>query len=364
MALPISPPVKPILATSVSGVPERADLVFEPKWDGFRCLVFADGDEVLLQSRNGRDLARYFPEVVEAVRAAGMVPAVLDGELVVDRGARLDWDALTERVHPAASRVRKLAAETPARFVGFDLLARDDEGLLEQPFTARRDALLEVVPEGADRVHVTPATSDVSVARKWFHLFEGAGLDGLIAKPVGSTYTPGKRTLLKIKHERTADCVVGGLRWHINTEPGTAVGSLLLGLHDERGVLHFVGVVGAFPAATRRRLATELSPLMDGGERDHPWLGEQARDGRRLPGAVSRWRTTEQEWVPLRRERVVEVAYDHTEGGHPARFRHTTQFVRWRPDRDPASCGYDQLEEPASYDLDAVLHGDVRPRST
>ncbi|SHG11392.1 ATP-dependent DNA ligase [Streptoalloteichus hindustanus] len=361
MALALSPPVQPMLATSVGDVPDRPGLVYEPKWDGFRCLVFADGADVVLQSRNGRDLARYFPEVVTAAGDGLPGPAVLDGELVVDRHDRLDWDALSERVHPAASRVRRLAEETPARFVAFDLLALADRSLLDEPFGARRAALADFLPGDADRLHLTPATTDIATAREWFRLFEGAGLDGLVAKPVDGRYTPGRRTLLKIKHMRTADCVVAGLRWHINTEPGTAVGSLLLGLHDEHAVLHHVGVVGAFPAATRRQLATELTPLTEHARPDHPWLEPNRREGQRLPGAVSRWRSTEQEWVPLRPERVIEIAYDHTEGGHPARFRHTTQFVRWRPDRDAASCGYDQLDEPARYDLDAVLRGEVRP---
>ncbi|HEY8373728.1 MAG TPA: ATP-dependent DNA ligase [Pseudonocardiaceae bacterium] len=361
--LPLSPPLSPVLASPVGEIPDRDDLVFEPKWDGFRCLAFVDGDLTHLQSRTGRDLTRYFPEVVADLRRAVPEPAVLDGELVVDRdgegGRRLDWDALGERIHPAASRIAQLAVDTPARFVTFDLLARGDEILLPLPFLQRRAALATLL-RPAERVHLTPATRDVGIARQWFRLFEGAGLDGLIAKPAHGPYTPGRRTLLKIKHARTADCVVAGLRWHVHTEPGTAVGSLLLGLHDERGVLHHVGVVGAFPATRRRELARELAPLGEGADEGHPWLGPQAEDGRRVPGSINRWHSSEQAWVPLRCERVVEVAYDHTEGGHPARFRHTTQFVRWRPDRDPASCRYDQLAEPAGYDLDAVLHGTVR----
>ncbi|RKT82316.1 ATP-dependent DNA ligase [Saccharopolyspora antimicrobica] len=360
--LPLQPPVKPMLASPTDGIPRQGGLLFEPKWDGFRCLVFADpraDPPVRLQSRTGRSLDRYFPEVLAAVAEHLDRPAVLDGELVViqrdDAGDRLDWDVLSERIHPAASRVRLLAEQTPATFIAFDLLALDDRDLTEAPQTERRELLAGL---GLDRtgLRTTPVTDDPDTAAEWFRIFEGAGLDGIIAKPTGGAYLPGKRTMLKIKHSRTADCVVAGLRWHAKTEPGTAVGSLQLGLHDERGVLHHVGVVGAFSAARRRELATELAGLITEGE--HPWLGPNAT-GRRLPGSVNRWNSSEQPWVPLRPERVVEVSYDHTEGGHPARFRHTTQFVRWRPDRDPESCRYDQLDEPTRYALDAVLTGEV-----
>ena len=248
-----------------------------------------------------------------------------------------------------------LAEQTPARFIAFDLLALRDEDLREASFSERRDQLDELAL-ASDGLRSTPATRDRATAAEWFRLFEGAGLDGIIAKPLDGPYVPGKRTMLKIKHSRTVDCVVAGLRWHANTEPGTAVGSLQLGLHDEDGVLHHVGVVGSFSAARRRELAGELTELITDGE--HPWVGENAT-GRRLPGSVNRWNSNEQPWVPLRPERVVEVSYDHTEGGHPARFRHTTQFVRWRPDRDPESCDYAQLDEPMRYDLDSVLFGAV-----
>jgi ATP-dependent DNA ligase len=285
---------------------------------------------------------------------------VLDGELIVARrdthGDRLDWDALSERIHPAASRVRMLAEHTPARFIAFDLLALDDQDLRATSFAQRR-AQLEHLDLAGEGLHTTPTTGDAEIAREWLRVFEGAGLDGVIGKDANGRYQEGKRAMLKIKHSRTADCVVAGLRWHTGTEPGTAVGSLLLGLHDEHGVLHHVGVVGAFPAAQRRELADRLADLRTGGE--HPWLGPDAEDGRRLPGSINRWRSGEQPWEPLRPERVIEVGYDHTEGAHPSRFRHTAQFVRWRPDRDPASCGYDQLNEPARYDLEAVLSGDV-----
>jgi ATP-dependent DNA ligase len=361
MALPVDQPVKPMLASPGRAIPDGDDLVFEPKWDGFRCLVFRDGDELILQSRSGKSLNRYFPEVVTALLAALPDRVVLDGELVVDRDGRLDFDALTERIHPAASRVALLAEQTPARYVAFDLLAVGDDSLLDDPGRDRRAALVRTITPAAG-LHITPATTDPATAREWFTLFEGAGLDGVIGKQADGPYTPNKRTMVKFKHQRTADCVVAGMRWHANTEPGTAVGSLLLGLHDDAGVLHHVGVVGAFPVERRQELAVELTPLAEGGEQGHPWLSGDAEDGRRLPGSVNRWRSGEQPWVPLRLERVVEVSYDHTEGRHPVRFRHTTQFVRWRPDREPASCRYDQLDEPASYDLDAVLSGEVAAR--
>ncbi|WP_199431693.1 ATP-dependent DNA ligase [Qaidamihabitans albus] len=358
MALPLTPPVKPMLARPAKKIPDTArvpELLFEPKWDGFRCLVFRDGDEITLQSRSGKPLNRYFPEVLAEL--AGTLPerVVLDGELVVGLRGRLDFDALTERIHPAASRINLLAEQTPARFVAFDLLALGDRSFVDDPTSTRREALAELA---GSTIRLTPATTDAATARHWFELFEGAGLDGVIGKPLDAPYSPGKRVLFKYKHSRTADCVVAGLRWHADTEPGTAVGSLMLGLYDEARVLHHVGVVGAFPAQRRRELAAELAELITEGE--HPWLGDAVSEGQRLPGGVNRWRPTEQPWVPLRPERVVEVGYEHTEGGRPARFRHTAQFVRWRPDREPLSCGYAQLDEPVRYDLDAVFHGEVK----
>jgi len=351
-----------MLASPVASVPTDGTMLFEPKWDGFRCLVFRDGQDVTLQSRSGKPLNRYFPEAVESILAGCPDRIVLDGELVVEQDGRLDWDALGARIHPAASRIAELAAATPSRFVAFDLLAHGDQSLLDEPGEARRAALADL-PLGPDRLHLTPSTSDAVLAGEWFTLFEGAGLDGVIGKPAAGPYTPGKRSMIKVKHRRTADCVVAGLRWHTGTEPGTAVGSLLLGLIDDNGVTHHAGVVGAFTAARRRELAAELADLIEGGERGHPWLGPEASDGRRLPGVINRWRSSEAEWIPLRRERVVEVSYDHTEGRDPApRFRHTTQFVRWRPDREPDSCRYDQLDEPVRFDLSSVLAGEVRQR--
>ncbi|AUS77773.1 ATP-dependent DNA ligase [Actinoalloteichus sp. AHMU CJ021] len=357
MALPLAPPVAPMLARPVADLP-AGDYLFEPKWDGFRCLVFRDGEDVVLQSRTGKSLDRYFPEVVREVRDRLPAGAVVDGELVVAVGDRLDFDAMSERIHPAESRVRALAERTPATFVAFDLLADANGLLVDEPFEARRAALERMVPASTGGVRLTPVTRDRGTARRWFELFEGAGLDGVIAKAATDRYQPGQRVMLKVKHQRTADCVVGGLRWHKGTEPGTAVGSLLLGLYDEHAVLHHVGVCATFTAARRRALATELMPLAVEPS-DHPWSSE-AGEGRRVPGQISRWRSTEQPWQPLRPERVVEVGYDHLEGAHPARFRHTTSFLRWRPDRDPVTCGYDQLDEPVRFDLASVLRGEVR----
>ncbi|WP_433270510.1 ATP-dependent DNA ligase [Actinosynnema sp. CS-041913] len=356
MALPLNPPVQPMLANAVDEIPTGPDWVFEPKWDGYRCLVFRDGDELFLQSRSGKPLNRYFPEAVAALLRTLPDRVVVDGELVVAKDDKLDFDALSERIHPAASRVRLLSEQTPASFVAFDLLAVGDEVLLDEACVKRRERLEGLVTPG-DSLYLTPATTDGALALQWFELFEGAGLDGVIGKPASAGYTPGKRTMVKVKHARTAECVVAGLRWHKDTEPGTAVGSLLLGLHDDRGVLHHVGVVGSLKAAERRALAEELSGLITDGE--HPWLVEP--DGRRLPGEINRWRGKQAEWVPLRPERVLEIAYTQTEGGAPVRLRHNGQFRRWRPDRDPESCRYDQLDQPARYDVESVLRGEVRP---
>ncbi|WP_436496044.1 ATP-dependent DNA ligase [Actinokineospora sp. HUAS TT18] len=361
VALPLTPPVQPMLAKAVKSIPDDASLVFEPKWDGFRCLVFRDGDEVTLQSRSGKPLNRYFPEAEIALRAALPERVVVDGELVVDIDGRLDFDKLAERIHPAASRVKMLSETTPSRFIAFDVLALGDDLLLDTPGVDRRRRLEDLLTV-TDSVHLTPATTSSDLARQWFEIFEGAGLDGVMGKPADGPYTPNKRTMLKFKHSRTADCVVAGLRWYKDTEPGEAVGSLMLGLYDNTGGLNHVGVVGSFPAARRRELAVELADLMRDGAAGHPWATWHEAEMTRKPGSVSRWRTTEQPWVPLRLERVVEVAYEHTEGGYPSRFRHTAQFQRWRPDREPSSCTYEQLEEPARYDLASVLRGEVRAR--
>jgi ATP-dependent DNA ligase len=359
LTLPLKPPLEPMLAKSSDGIPRRAGLVFEPKWDGYRCIVFRDGAEVELQSRSGKPLGRYFPEAITMLAGALPDRCVVDGELVVARDGRLSFDALSERVHPAASRIELLSRESHSSFIAFDLLAIDDTTLLDAPFTRRREALEQVLRTG-EHVHLTPVTDDPDVAARWFELFEGAGLDGVIAKEADGPYTPGKRTMLKIKHARTADCVVAGFRWH---KTGDVVGSLLLGLYDDAGNFHHVGVCGAFPAAQRASLVDELAPLrLPPDSTEHPWLGEHGPGPVRLPGAENRWRAGESPWVPLRPERVVEVAYEHTEGGFPQRFRLNPRFVRWRPDRDPTSCRYDQLDEPARYDLDSIFQGEVKPR--
>ena len=344
------PPVKPMLAKPVKGIPEGQ--LYEPKWDGFRSIIFRDGDEVEIGSRNERPMTRYFPDLVVAVLANFPERAVIDGEIVLadTEANRLDFEALQQRIHPADSRVRKLAAETPVSFVAFDLLALGDEDLTGLPLEQRRSRLEEALAGAAPPIHVTPLTRDTAVAQEWFEQFEGAGLDGLIAKDPQGTYQPDKRVLSKIKHERTADCVVAGYRVH-KSGPD-AVGSLLLGLYDDDGTLASVGVVGSFPMARRRELMDELQPLVteiDG----HPWDWAASFEGTPRKNETSRWNAGKDlSFVPLRPERVVEVRYDYMEG---RRFRHTAQFVRWRPDREPTSCTFDQLEQPVSFDLSEVL---------
>ncbi|MBB6379217.1 ATP-dependent DNA ligase [Pseudonocardia eucalypti] len=357
MQLPVMPPVKPMLAKPVNAIPPGH--LYEPKWDGFRSIIFRDGDDVEIGSRNERPMTRYFPEVVEAVKANFPDRAVIDGEIVIiDRAAnRLDFEALQQRIHPAASRVNLLAGETPASFIAFDLLALGDRDLTGEPLAARRAALEEALAKASPPVHVTPLTSDDALAGQWFDQFEGAGLDGLIAKPKELTYQPDKRVMFKIKHERTADCVLAGYRVH-KSGPD-AIGSLLLGLFDETrpdAGLVSVGVVGAFPMARRRELFTELQPLITTFD-DHPWAWARQEEGHRTPrkSETSRWNAGKDlSFVPLRPERVVEVRYDYMEG---PRFRHTTQFVRWRPDRTPESCTYAQLERPVTFNIDQVLSG-------
>jgi ATP-dependent DNA ligase len=360
------PPVQPMLAKSVKGIPDpgrHGGLSFEPKWDGFRCIVFRDGDEVELASRNTKPLTRYFPEVVEALRANLPERCVLDGELFVAIGDRLEFEKLQERIHPADSRVRMLAETTPAGFVAFDLLAVDDESLVKQPFEERRARLEQVLAGAVPPVHLTRTTTDPDEAAEWFDSFEGAGLDGVVAKPLGATYQPNTRTMLKIKHERTADVVVAGYRLHKTSTPEKPLlGSLLLGLYDDQGRLQHIGVSASFTAKRRAELVEELQPLVAEDLSEHPWGEWSGQDGSwaianpdRVPGTQSRWSAGKDlSFVPLRPERVVEVGYDHMEG---SRFRHTAQFKRWRTDRDPESCGYEQLEEPVSYDLAAVLSG-------
>jgi ATP-dependent DNA ligase len=354
MRLPVTPPVAPMLAKPVKQIP-AGDYSFEPKWDGFRSIIFRDGDEVEIGSRNERPMTRYFPELAEAVKAQFPDRCVIDGEIVIPAsdGRRLDFEALLQRIHPAASRVALLATQTPAHFVAFDVLALDDTSYMEHPFSERRAVLAGALAGVTAPLHLTPVTTDRDVAQQWFRQFEGAGLDGLIAKPLDGTYEPDRRVMFKVKHERTADCVVAGYRVH-KSGPD-ALGSLLLGLYTDTGALASVGVVGAFPMAQRRELMAEVQPLVTTFE-GHPWdWAKQAEAEARNPRAseTSRWNAGKDlSFVPLRPERVVEVRYDHMEG---PRFRHTTQFVRWRPDRDPRSCTYAQLEEPVSYDLAEVL---------
>jgi ATP-dependent DNA ligase len=353
MQLPVMPPVAPMLAKSVSEIP-TGDLSYEPKWDGFRSIVFRDADEVEIGSRNERPMTRYFPEVVEAIKQNLPKRCVIDGEIIVVVGDRLEFEVLQQRIHPAASRVKLLSEQTPARFVTFDLLALDDIDYTTQPFEQRRVALEQVLTDASAPIHLTPATRDHEVAVQWFSQFEGAGLDGVVAKPLAGTYQPDKRTMFKIKHARTADCVVAGYRIH-KSGPDS-IGSLLLGLYKDSGELASVGVIGAFPAARRKELFAELQPLVTTFD-DHPWAWAKQEEGTRTPRSseFSRWNANKDlSFIPLRPELVVEVRYEHMEGD---RFRHTAQFNRWRPDRDPRSCTYEQLEEPVTYNLDEIFAG-------
>ena len=345
------PPVAPMLSKSVKEIPDVGHV--EPKWDGFRTIVFKDGDEIELGSRNERPMTRYFPELVEALRANLPDRCVVDGEIILAIDGRLDFDALQQRIHPADSRVRMLAERTPASFVGFDLLALGDDDLMGRPFAERRALLVDALAAASDPVFVTPATADLAVAQEWFTTFEGAGLDGVVAKPLDGTYQPDKRTMFKVKHERTADCVVAGFRWH---KTGGIVGSHLLGLYDDDGRLHHVGVAASFPMAKRKSLVAELEPYIAEDLSQHPWgewADQEAHASTRMPGAVSRWSAGKNlSFVPLRPELVVEVAYEKMEGD---RFRHTAQFRRWRTDRTPESCTYEQLESPDELELSQIL---------
>jgi len=354
MRLPLEPPLQPMLAKAVPELPDGDEWLYEPKWDGFRALVFRDGDEVLIQSRDRKPLERYFPELVEPLLANLPRRCVVDGEIVIAHDGVLDFDQLLLRIHPAASRVALLSEQTPASYVAWDLLAIDDEVLLETPQAERRAKLEGVLSAARPPIHLTPLTRDRDTAADWFARFEGAGLDGVIAKDAASTYQPGKRRMLKIKHARTADCVVAGFRWHKNGQ-GSHIGSLILGLFDDTGVLHHVGVTSSFKWDRRAELADELAPLRTDALKDHPWRewaawsATAAEQGQRMPGAMSRWnRGKDLSWEPLRAERVVEVAYDHLQGD---RFRHATTFRRWRPDKAPSECRYDQLEMTAPYEL-------------
>jgi ATP-dependent DNA ligase len=351
---PIEPPIEPMLAKLATELPAGEGWLFEPKWDGFRAIVFRDRDRFYIQSRDLRPLDRYFPELEASLRESLPARCVVDGEIVIATGHGLDFDALQLRLHPAASRVKKLAAETPASFVAFDLLARDSRDLRTRPQAERRVALEQALARTSGRVHLTPCSRARSTAEDWFHRFEGAGLDGVIAKQERTTYQPGKRAMVKVKHERTADCVVAGFRWH-KQGPGTLVGSLLLGLYDAAGALHHVGVTSSFTMETRRQLARELAPLRKDALASHPWREwAGVTDGAvRMPGGQSRWSAGKDlSWEPLRIERVCEVKYDHLQGD---RFRHATVFVRWRPDKRPAECRYDQLDVTPAAELAEIF---------
>jgi ATP-dependent DNA ligase len=358
--LPFLPPIEPMLAKLATEIPSGDGWLYEPKWDGFRAIVFRDGDETYIQSRDLKPLDRYFPELPPALRANLPDRCVVDGEIVIPGAEGLDFESLLLRIHPAESRVRMLATHTPASFVAWDLLALGDEDLRGRPQSERRSAIERALAAVAPPVHLTPATHDATVARDWFERFEGAGLDGVIAKPMAAPYQPGKRAMFKIKHARTADCVVAGFRWHKNG-PGTHVGSLLLGLFDADGRLHHVGVTASFSWPQRAALAIELQPLRANALDGHPWRewaewadqGSADASGTRMPGATSRWnRGKDLSWEPLRAERVAEVAYDHLQGD---RFRHATTFVRWRTDKQPPACRYDQLEETPAFELQRIF---------
>lgn len=359
MRLPVMPPVSPMLAKLVREVPE-GPFLYEPKWDGFRAIVFRDGDELEIGSRNERPLTRYFPDLVRPLLEQLPSRCVVDGEIVIVTEHGLDFDRLSLRIHPAASRVAKLAKETPAAFVAFDLLALDDRDLRAEPFSVRHAALADVLARAEAPLLLTPSTTDPAVARDWFERFEGAGFDGVVAKPLDAPYAEGERVMQKVKHERTADCVVAGYRVH---KDGRGVGSLLLGLYDDAGVLHHVGVAASMAAPLRARLLDDVAAHRVDDVSEHPWAawGGAEPTGTRLPGAPSRWNGDKDlSWVPLRPDLVAEVRYEHLQGSgvHGAgRFRHTARFVRWRPERDPASCTYAQLDEAPPADLLSVLGG-------
>jgi ATP-dependent DNA ligase len=355
MSFPIEPPVPPMLAKLSDELPPMGRFLYEPKWDGFRAIVFRGaGEELYVQSRDLRPLDRYFPELHDALALALPPGCAIDGEIVIATAHGLDFDALQMRLHPAASRIAKLAQQTPSSFVAFDLLALDGADMREQPLRERRAALERALAAASPPLYLTPMTRDRATALDWLARFEGAGLDGVMAKPEDGVYEPGKRAMLKIKHARTADCVVAGFRWHKNG-PGTMVGSLLLGLYSADGALQHVGVTSSFTMAARKQLVEELAPLRDGAMDAHPWREWAAHVGEfaRMPGGRSRWSAGKDlSWEPLRIERVCEVKYDHMQGD---RFRHAAVFQRWRPDKPPSECTYEQLEVTTAYELEKVF---------
>jgi ATP-dependent DNA ligase len=352
----VNPPILPMLAKRVADIPDGGGWIFEPKWDGFRAMVFRNDNEILIQSRDGKSLNRYFPELLETLQTQLSKICVLDGEIVIAGSSGLDFDALQLRIHPAASRVKLLSQQTPASIVFFDLLSEDNNDLRSKPFELRRQKLELLLSSAKSPIHITPATREKAVAADWFRRFEGAGLDGLMAKLATGIYESDKRVMLKIKHERDCDCVVAGFRWHKNGE-GTAIGSLLLGLYDERGSLQHVGVCSSFKLEKRRELVDYLAPYREDALTGHPWrswAGIDASDGgHRIPGGQSRWsQGKDLSWEPLRSELVVEVAYEHMQGN---RFRHMAQFRRWRVDKKPANCTYAQLEVVPPHELMAIF---------
>ena len=360
-AFPITPPIEPMLAKLATELPPGGDFLYEPKWDGFRAIVFRGGGDVFIQSRDLRPLDRYFPELHDALLRSLPDGSIVDGEIVIATARGLDFEALQMRLHPAASRVAKLAEETPAAFVGFDLIAVDGQDLRHIPQRERRARLEKLLARTKPPIYLTPMTRDRALASEWLSRFEGAGLDGVVAKPLDGIYQPGKRAMIKVKHERTADCVVAGFRWH-KAGKGTLVGSLLLGLYDDKRRLHHVGVTSSFTMSMRRQLAEELAPLRQHALDNHPWRDWAEGDGEltRMPGGQSRWSAGKDlSWEPLRIERVCEVKYDHMQG---SRFRHATIFLRWRPDKRPIDCGYDQLEVTAPYELEKVFGAAGRRR--
>lgn len=350
----LDPPIQPMLATLAETLPADGDPLFEPKWDGFRAIVYRGSTDLYIQSRDSRPLDRYFPELHDALLERLPQGCVIDGEIVIATPHGLDFDLLQLRLHPAASRVAKLAKETPASFVAFDVLAAGGRSLMAEPQRQRRQILEGLMRGIGAPVHLTPMTRDRNVAAQWLEQFEGAGLDGVVAKPPESPYQPGKRTMIKIKHVRTADCVVAGFRFHKSGKD--ALGSLLLGLYDDEGVLQHVGVTSSFTMARRKQLVKELAPLRERALEGHPWRGWAEMDAStmsRMPGGQSRWSAGKDlSWEPLRLERVCEVKYDHLQGN---RFRHAAVFLRWRPDKQPGDCRYDQLEVTAPYELGKVF---------
>jgi ATP-dependent DNA ligase len=372
MTLPVQPPIDPMLAKLSTDIPDGTGWLYEPKWDGFRAIVFKDGDEVYIQSRDLKPLGRYFPELEVSLRQGLPARCILDGEVVIAHDGKLDFEAMLSRIHPAASRVKMLAEQHPSSYVAWDLLALDDEDLRQKPQAERRERLELALASVQPPIHVTPATRDRKIAYDWFARFEGAGLDGVMAKPEGLVYTPGKRAMLKIKHARTADCVVAGFRWYKGGKD-KLVGSLLLGLYDAEGTLHHVGITSAFKQEVRAQLAEMLKPMREGARENHPWkdwaewqdtdvdrsaaLGRAADlsggAGQRLPGATSRWnRGKDLSWEPIRLELVCEVGYDHLQG---SRFRHATHFKRWRPDKPVPDCRYDQLDVTPPFELREIF---------